>query len=1199
MARLGARLVLLVVFAAALSGTTARGSINELWPAAAELYNAGRFAQAVVQLDRCLAAIEPGSDLYERIRQVRETAVDRLRGTTAPAEAQFDQIGALADPPAHSTDVPRLRVEQCDRGDDAEGGGAADARLGRSQDVWQELARECEAASSAPHASMIKKAGSCAAPVTAQPPPTHTRGVSPGNATLGVCAYAAVGTNAQLYDWVHAQLCAGVARLELYDDRTVSDDEREVSRWMLRPLLDDGRLVLAGPLADAEHATADCGTADGGHEPRGAAPSAEQPARAAHAGQCTSPGAEPEWAFAGGSSWALTPAARTCTRGEGRRSAFWQSCVQRSQRHSWVALLNAPNELLLPHRDRAASRAELRDPPADLGAVLEAFAHGACPAGSEYPTLVQEATGSDTAGAQAAGGGPDGATSTQPAFVVAALRIPLVELAEHGGSGLDAGSTAARAAHHRPPRPLLATHVHRSSSRAGCALAPVPAHTAALAGAAAVGGEGEGGAHLDVTCLRPADAVLVVRPKLHCASCSTAADAPPDAQRAVPLTLLLQPEGGQHAPAAIAAAASIRAVRLLTSELAASESSPPEFGRSRETVDWVGRWHQMACDARALLVEPTSHGSSNGGGALADAHGGLAAPLGAGEGEKAGGAELGPNPTADEAARTPWVADAVSRITAGDGLVVLGGALADTTTLSQVRAIFLGGLPEHRKVGVAQGFVQHMCQALEGKAAMAGFEGTCEPIHPSLMPLAFQQHALALAKALLGDDVILHNAGVSLVGDGAKSPGVHQDQPLPTGEETAWRGRVPPPSHPLSLQALWPLDPFEFENGPTFVLPRTHMRTERLDAWLQNGTDVAGPPGLFPVRFVTAEPGDVVFLLGSTWHGASSHARASVRTRGKPRLALLYEYAPHFVAPRDRYHPLLLARAVPPEFRALFPAIDVAGAGVAAGCGGGAGTFVTDPACADGGLDVVSVWEWPRLMRERAHCARPSTRVLLRAGRAAMPVFGLGTGSPDDEPQVIAQAIRAGYRLVDTGELYGNEAIVAAGLRLSGVHRESVFLSSKTGRWCPGWYATPRHTMARAVCIGGYEHTLAAVRGSLARLGQTYLDLYLLHWPMSAEAGTEPEPLPDGSRALRLDDPAHAETRVGAWRALLELRAQGVLRAIGVSNFSIRQLEQLRAATGELPDVLQMELHPLLQRAELRAYCEAHGILVQVRATHA
>jgi diketogulonate reductase-like aldo/keto reductase len=540
------------------------------------------------------------------------------------------------------------------------------------------------------------------------------------------------------------------------------------------------------------------------------------------------------------------------------------------------------------------------------------------------------------------------------------------------------------------------------------------------------------------------------------------------------------------------------------------------------------------------------------------------------------------------------VAEALRRLTEGEGAAVLPGAVSDTRELARLRARFLSVLPEARKHGVTQGFANHMCQAVRRQPQTAGFSPDCTPLDASFFEFAQLPRALSLVRALLGDDAVLHNAGISLVGD-STSVGIvpHQDQPLPTGSPLSWRGRVPPPSHPLALQILLPLDRIGYENGATFALPRTHARAERLDAWLANGTDLLDAAGLFPVRFLTAQPGDIVLLLGSVWHGASSHVRASERARASPRVALLYEYAPVFVEPVHRYPPALVERIVPEPERRLFPLVELARGGGGGGEAAAGSLAELAARCADGGVDVVSVWDWPREMRERPECVRQSTRVLLRDGRGAMPVFGLGTGSPEDEAAVIASALRSAYRLVDTAQLYGNQQVIADGLRASGARRDAIFLVSKAGTWCPGWHSTPRGTLARAVCLGDAAATRAAVRDSLAGLGTSYLDLFLLHWPMSSAAELDNQS--DPYSGLQLDHPAHAVARVASWRELLALRKRGVLRAVGVSNFSQRQLEQLREATGALPDVLQIEMHPLLQRRALREYCERHGILVQVR----
>jgi len=212
--------------------------------------------------------------------------------------------------------------------------------------------------------------------------------------------------------------------------------------------------------------------------------------------------------------------------------------------------------------------------------------------------------------------------------------------------------------------------------------------------------------------------------------------------------------------------------------------------------------------------------------------------------------------------------------------------------------------------------------------------------------------------------------------------------------------------------------------------------------------------------------------------------------------------------------------------------------------------------------------------------------------------------------QVIAAALRAGFTLIDTGELYGNEERIREGILLSGMHRESLILSSKAGRWCEGElpptvaarlpaeyrshaqqgspllrgvYPTPRGTLGRGVCIGGAAETRAALERTLARLGTEYVDLYLLHWPLT-------------HAAYALDDARHAAVRLEAWRELVRLKRRGKIRAIGVSNFSPRQIDEI--APIEIPQLVQVELHLQLQRPELRAYCEARGILLQAYGHH-
>ncbi|NIK56031.1 diketogulonate reductase-like aldo/keto reductase [Kribbella shirazensis] len=166
-----------------------------------------------------------------------------------------------------------------------------------------------------------------------------------------------------------------------------------------------------------------------------------------------------------------------------------------------------------------------------------------------------------------------------------------------------------------------------------------------------------------------------------------------------------------------------------------------------------------------------------------------------------------------------------------------------------------------------------------------------------------------------------------------------------------------------------------------------------------------------------------------------------------------------------------------------------------------------------------------------------------------MPQLGYGVFQvPNDETAAaVAHALEAGYRSIDTAAAYQNEAGVGQALAASGIDRSDLFITTKL------WNADQ-----------GYDSTLKAFEQSLSLLGLEYLDLYLIHWPTPA-------------RDLYVD----------SWRALEKLYADGLVRAIGVSNFQPDHLDRL---TGITPAVNQVELHPYLQQAEVRAYDSDFGI---------
>ena len=169
-----------------------------------------------------------------------------------------------------------------------------------------------------------------------------------------------------------------------------------------------------------------------------------------------------------------------------------------------------------------------------------------------------------------------------------------------------------------------------------------------------------------------------------------------------------------------------------------------------------------------------------------------------------------------------------------------------------------------------------------------------------------------------------------------------------------------------------------------------------------------------------------------------------------------------------------------------------------------------------------------------------------------IPAIGFGTYplTGDDGVAAIRSAIEVGYRLLDTAVNYGNETEVGEAIRQSGVPREELQVTSKI----PG----RDH---------GYDDAIRSTHESLERLGLEYLDLHLIHWPNPSVGKFEE-----------------------AWRALVDLRKQGLVRTIGVSNFTAEHLRRIVDDTGVTPAVNQVEMHPYFPQVEMRATNEELGI---------
>ncbi|WP_413380997.1 aldo/keto reductase [Alkalihalobacillus sp. 1P02AB] len=172
-----------------------------------------------------------------------------------------------------------------------------------------------------------------------------------------------------------------------------------------------------------------------------------------------------------------------------------------------------------------------------------------------------------------------------------------------------------------------------------------------------------------------------------------------------------------------------------------------------------------------------------------------------------------------------------------------------------------------------------------------------------------------------------------------------------------------------------------------------------------------------------------------------------------------------------------------------------------------------------------------------------------------MPQLGFGVFKVENEQAELAvkEAIRVGYRSIDTATVYQNEEGVGKAIKECGVPREQLFITTKV------WNGDQ-----------GYEKTLRAFDLSLQKLGLDYVDLYLIHWPT----------------------PQYDEY-VETYKALEKLYKDGRVRAIGVSNFAIEHLQRILDECEVVPVLNQVECHPLLTQKELKAFCEENNIYLE------
>ncbi|KAG2197997.1 NADP-dependent oxidoreductase domain-containing protein [Mucor mucedo] len=209
-------------------------------------------------------------------------------------------------------------------------------------------------------------------------------------------------------------------------------------------------------------------------------------------------------------------------------------------------------------------------------------------------------------------------------------------------------------------------------------------------------------------------------------------------------------------------------------------------------------------------------------------------------------------------------------------------------------------------------------------------------------------------------------------------------------------------------------------------------------------------------------------------------------------------------------------------------------------------------------------------------------KITLNTGKE-VDIVGLGTwlSKPDEVRKAVKYALENGYRHLDCAYVYRNEDEVGQGIRESGVPREDIFITSKL------WNTHHRK-----------EYVKSAVKASLKALGVDYLDLYLVHWPVSFINPGTPEETPtvptvdylipkkDGKLQVESVDPLET------WKAMEELVEEGYVKAIGLSNYNIEKISNVLKHCKIQPSMLQVELHPALLQTELVEFCHANKIAV-------
>ena len=512
--------------------------------------------------------------------------------------------------------------------------------------------------------------------------------------------------------------------------------------------------------------------------------------------------------------------------------------------------------------------------------------------------------------------------------------------------------------------------------------------------------------------------------------------------------------------------------------------------------------------------------------------------------------------------------------------VAMTHPIIDATTVNRLRNVIINNPKYMQKNNKKSRYLDPLCSNTKENAKE---NDNCHAWDDGFIELVRQKHVLTAVESILGTDCIVDSTAISIQWPGDSSFGPHVDRPFlinrtvdgewPYSSQLKTKDtsgiNLPPMNYPISVQVLWLLDHFSTSNGAFYYIPTVNGDQAK------RGNDhlpKSYPRNTFPknAQMITGESGSVLFAHGGILHGAAPNMHP------RPRIAFLVQYVPKFVRPGNTYPFSLLTTILSSvdnsksnaRLKELFDIKNIKNTDNSDSSSSKLNFFVHQ----ETSKDVTPMqFLFPTL------------------------AFGVGTSaaaSNGDEIRLfIRSALVSGLRHFDLAEMYGNHKEIgilfnelwgkeASTLPLNIPPRSEVYITSKL--WTTNM--NPKHTHS-------------ALLHTLKELQLSYLDLWLIHWPIPMIHTTIENP------SLGKSWPQDEFGRTGyakgysicdTWNSMEKSLTTGLIQNIGVSNFSPMLLQIIiGCSVNGGPIVNQVESHPYLPQTDLLKYCQHNGIIMQ------